>query len=164
MSREEIFAALQTPQGSRYLIPPSIPRPVRQAGGIPPLPPAILPVPALMPAEGANAVRLRVSDPREGPWDPTSGFLSPWEPLREATSELSLGQRPREGAWHPTSPLGARECILPLAKSDTPDTPLDSGDGGGCTCLRCGWTWIPRVANPKRCPGCCSVKWKISRG
>ncbi len=27
------------------------------------------------------------------------------------------------------------------------------------TCLRCGYTWIPREEKPKQCPNCKSPKW-----
>ena len=49
-------------------------------------------------------------NPREGPWDPTSGFLSPWEPLREATSGLNVktSVRIKEpfGAYGPSERIG----------------------------------------------------------
>ena len=27
------------------------------------------------------------------------------------------------------------------------------------TCLRCGWHWIPRIADPQMCPHCKSARW-----
>jgi predicted Zn-ribbon and HTH transcriptional regulator len=30
-------------------------------------------------------------------------------------------------------------------------------------CLRCGYVWIARVNNVKRCPKCCNPKWNIPR-
>lgn len=27
------------------------------------------------------------------------------------------------------------------------------------TCLRCGYSWLPRRARPKRCPRCGSYNW-----
>jgi predicted Zn-ribbon and HTH transcriptional regulator len=30
-------------------------------------------------------------------------------------------------------------------------------------CLRCGWSWIPRVENPASCPHCKNPKWNIPR-
>lgn len=29
------------------------------------------------------------------------------------------------------------------------------------TCLRCGYKWIRKVKNPKKCPSCRSKKWNI---
>ena len=31
------------------------------------------------------------------------------------------------------------------------------------TCLRCGFTWTPKIAKPKSCPGCHSYKWDKAR-
>lgn len=31
------------------------------------------------------------------------------------------------------------------------------------TCLRCSWTWVPRVERPKWCPKCNSPYWNKSR-
>ncbi len=30
-------------------------------------------------------------------------------------------------------------------------------------CLRCGFEWLPRVPNPKRCPHCVSALWNVPR-
>lgn len=30
-------------------------------------------------------------------------------------------------------------------------------------CKRCGWEWVPRVANPKWCPKCNSPYWNRER-
>jgi len=34
----------------------------------------------------------------------------------------------------------------------------------GLECLRCGYSWIPRTAEPRQCPGCKSVRWDTPRG
>lgn len=31
------------------------------------------------------------------------------------------------------------------------------------TCQRCGAAWLPRVAEPVRCPRCGSLKWNTPR-
>ena len=33
----------------------------------------------------------------------------------------------------------------------------------GVCCLRCGYDWLPRVTDPKRCPGCRSYRWNTKR-
>lgn len=32
-----------------------------------------------------------------------------------------------------------------------------------CECLRCGWTWMPRVPSPATCPSCKDRKWDVPR-
>lgn len=31
------------------------------------------------------------------------------------------------------------------------------------TCARCGYTWLPRVPRPQRCPRCLSYFWQQPR-
>jgi len=31
----------------------------------------------------------------------------------------------------------------------------------GYECYRCGYEWIPRVGNPKKCPYCQSKEWNV---
>lgn len=31
-------------------------------------------------------------------------------------------------------------------------------------CVKCGSKWIPRTANPKRCPACGKYRWKGNPG
>ena len=33
----------------------------------------------------------------------------------------------------------------------------------GKFCLRCGYEWLPRVRDPKRCPDCRSYRWATER-
>ena len=30
-------------------------------------------------------------------------------------------------------------------------------------CLRCGWTWVKRIDNPRVCPNCISAYWDTPR-
>jgi predicted Zn-ribbon and HTH transcriptional regulator len=32
-----------------------------------------------------------------------------------------------------------------------------------CTCLRCGYNWMPKAKAPKQCPNCKSMKWSSER-
>ncbi|MFA5379259.1 MAG: hypothetical protein WC455_26120 [Dehalococcoidia bacterium] len=38
---------------------------------------------------------------------------------------------------------------------------LDAVADKHCLCVKCGYGWIPKTANPKQCPNCKSMKWAV---
>lgn len=65
-------------------------------------------------------------------------------PQMEATRSRFLGQAPLVGTKTQDVARVTRAVTL-------------------CRCLRCDFEWVPRVAQPVRCPSCASKQWHLPR-
>lgn len=51
----------------------------------------------------------------------------------------------------------------PLVDTPIQEAPLITRAVTLCRCLRCEFEWVPRVAQPVRCPRCASKEWHLPR-